>query len=200
MFLYMLGIGRNEPIPASLGVIMTRDIALVGLMLAEQGIVNTRENTIGNPFPFTKRLRRYLTDEQNALLESLPPLRPSIDSAIDSFVALAEIFIPRATAGRSDRHRLASRIRAGQRLVFRAQRRCPAGSLNTRKRASAAPSSCVPSLLLRHPQPVHQRDAKCARTPQPPGRRLVPLPNVNRDAGESAGLREERKRRARTRE
>lgn len=60
MFLYMLGnvvaaIGRNEPIPASLGVIMTRDIALVGLLLAEQGIVSTRENTIGNPFPFTKR-------------------------------------------------------------------------------------------------------------------------------------------------
>lgn len=75
---------------------MMRDIGLVGLLLAEQGFATTRENTVGNPFPFTKRLRRYLTDEQNALLESLPPLLPSIDSAIDGFVALAEIFIPRA--------------------------------------------------------------------------------------------------------
>ena len=101
MFLYMLGnvvaaIGRDEPIPASNGVIMIRDIALVGLLLAEQGIASTRENTVGNPFPFTKRLRRYLTDEQNATLQSLPPLGPSIDSAIDGFVALAEIFLPRA--------------------------------------------------------------------------------------------------------
>jgi len=101
MFLYMLGnvvaaIGRDEPIPASNGVIMTRDIALVGLFLAERGIASTRENTVGNPFPFTKRLRRYLTDEQNAILESLPALSPTIDSAIDGFVALAEIFLPRA--------------------------------------------------------------------------------------------------------
>jgi len=101
MFLYMLGnvvaaIGRGEPIPASNGVIMTRDVALVGLLLAEQGIASTRENTVGNPFPFTKRLRRYLTDEQNAILQSLPPLSPSIESAIDGFVALAEIFLPRA--------------------------------------------------------------------------------------------------------
>jgi len=101
MFLYMLGnvvaaIGRNEPIPASNGVIMMRDIGFVGLLLAEQGLTTTRENTVGNPFPFTKRLRRYLTDEQNALLESLPPVAPSIESAIDGFVALAEIFIPRA--------------------------------------------------------------------------------------------------------
>ena len=72
------------------------NIALVRLLLAEHGIVSTRENTIGNPFPFTKRLRSYLADEQNALLESLPPLLPSIDSAIDGFVALAEFFIPRA--------------------------------------------------------------------------------------------------------
>ncbi len=89
-------IGCDEPIPASHGVILTRDIALVGLLMAEQGIASTRETTVGNPFPFTKRLRRYLTDEQNAILESLPPLSPSIDSVIDSFVALAEVFLPRA--------------------------------------------------------------------------------------------------------
>ena len=101
MFLYMLGnvvaaIGRNEPIPASNGVVMMRDIGLVGLFLAEQGLATTREHAFGNPFPFTKRLRRYLTDEQHAVLESLPPLSPSIDSAIDGYVALAEAFLPRA--------------------------------------------------------------------------------------------------------
>ncbi len=107
MFLYMLGnmvgvVGRNEPVPATNGVIMVRDIALVGLLLAEQGWRRTREHSAGNPFPFTKRLRSYLTDEQNALLVSLPPLEPTIDSAIDGYVALARIFLPRA-------HRLAER-------------------------------------------------------------------------------------------
>lgn len=101
MFLYMLGnvvsaIGRNEPVPASNGVIIIRDIALVGLFLAEGGLASTREHTPGSLFPFTKRLRRYLTDEQHAVLESLPPLSPSIDSAIDGYVALAEAFLPRA--------------------------------------------------------------------------------------------------------
>jgi hypothetical protein len=100
-FLYMIGnvvsaIGRDEPVPASNGVIMMRDIGLVGLLLAEQGWATTREHNAGNPFPFTKRLRRYLTDEQNALLGSLPPLSPTIDSAIDGYVALIEIFLPRA--------------------------------------------------------------------------------------------------------
>jgi hypothetical protein len=101
MFLYMLGnmvsvVGRNEPIPATNGVIMVRDRALVGLLLAEQGWRSTREHTAGNPFPFTKRLRTYLTDEQNDLLASLPPLELTIDSAIDGYLALARVFLPRA--------------------------------------------------------------------------------------------------------
>ena len=103
MFLYMLGnmvsvIGRDEVIPGSNGVIMVRDIALVGLLLAEQGLVTTREHTFGNPFPFTKRLRRYLSDEQNAVLESLPPLVATWDSIISGYVALARAFLPRARA------------------------------------------------------------------------------------------------------
>jgi len=102
-FLYMLGnmvsvIGRNEPIPASNGVIMVRDIALVGLLLAEQGWATTREHSLGNPFPFTKRLRSYLTDEQNELLASLPPLVATLDSVIEGYVALARAFLPRAKA------------------------------------------------------------------------------------------------------
>jgi len=100
-FLYMLGnmvsvIGRNEVIPASNGVILVRDIDLVGVLLAEQGWATTREHTLGNPFPFTKRLRGYLTDEQNALLAALPPLVATIDSVIDGYVALAHAFVPRA--------------------------------------------------------------------------------------------------------
>jgi hypothetical protein len=111
-FLYMIGnvvsaIGRDEPVPASNGVIMMRDVGLVGLLLAEQGWATTREHNAGNPFPFTKRLRRYLTDEQNALLESLPALSPTIDSAIDGYVALIEIFLPPSPpAGRGHHLRL----------------------------------------------------------------------------------------------
>ncbi|MDP9387104.1 MAG: hypothetical protein M3Q48_04065 [Actinomycetota bacterium] len=98
-FLYMLGnvvaaIGRDEPVPATNGVILMRDIGLVRLFLAEQGLESTREGA--GLFPFTKRLRRYLTDEQNRILESLPPLEATIDSAIDGYVALAETFLPRA--------------------------------------------------------------------------------------------------------
>jgi hypothetical protein len=101
MFLYMLGnmvatIGRDEVIPGSNGVVVVRDIALVGLLLAERGLKTTREHGFGNPFPFTKRLRGYLTDEQNALLESLPPVRADRDSVIDGYMALARAFLPRA--------------------------------------------------------------------------------------------------------
>ena len=78
------------------GVIMIRDLCLVRLLLGEQGLESTREHTMGNPFPFTKRLRCYLTDEQNQLLESLPPLAPTLDSVIEGYVALAEAFLPRA--------------------------------------------------------------------------------------------------------
>ena len=91
MFLYMLGnvitaIGRNEVVPGSNRVIMVRDVALVGLLLAEQGLASTRAHTFGNPFPFTKRLRPYLSDE-NALLEALPPVETTIDSMIKGFIA-----------------------------------------------------------------------------------------------------------------
>ena len=89
-------IGRNELVPASNGVILVRDLDLVALMLAEQGLATTREHTFGNPFPFTKRLRSYLTAEQNAVLESLPPLVATIDSVIEGYIALAEAFLPRA--------------------------------------------------------------------------------------------------------
>lgn len=84
-FCYMLGnmvwvVGRNEPIPLTNGVIVVRDMCLVQLFLAEQGWWSTREHAFGNPFPFTKRLRGYLTDEQNELLASLPAVAATIES------------------------------------------------------------------------------------------------------------------------
>ena len=103
-FLYMVGasvgvVGRDEIVPGSNGVVVVRDIGLVGLFLAERGLLTTREHTApGNPFPFTKRLRPYLTDEQNGLLESLPPVGPSLDSVIDGYRAVASVFLPRARA------------------------------------------------------------------------------------------------------
>ncbi len=102
-FLYMLGnmvsvVGRNEPIPLSNGVLVVRDMCLVRLFLAEQGFESTRERSVGNPFPFTKRLREFLTDEQNQLLESLPPVAATIESGIEGYVALSRIFLPRARA------------------------------------------------------------------------------------------------------
>jgi len=100
-FLYMLGnmvsiIGRDEPIPGTNGVILVRDLDLVRLFLAERGL--TSAHGLPGLFPFTKRLRRYLSDEQNALLESLPPVVATLDSVIDGYIALAEIFLPRAKA------------------------------------------------------------------------------------------------------
>jgi hypothetical protein len=102
-FFYMLGnmvsvIGRYEVIPATNGVIMVRDLDLVALLRAEQGWPGTREHSFGNPFPFTKRLREYLSDEQHAVLLGLPPLAPTIDSVIDGYSALARAFVPRARA------------------------------------------------------------------------------------------------------
>ena len=98
-FFYMLGnsvvvVGRNDVIPGTNGVIITRDTALIPLLLAERGLRSVGDKT--GLFPFTKRLRVALSDEQNDLLESLPPLAPTIDSVIDGYRALARAFIPRA--------------------------------------------------------------------------------------------------------
>lgn len=98
MILYMLGnvvaaIGRDEPVPASNGVIMMRDIGLVGLLLAKQGLVTIREHVFGNPFPFTKRLRRYLTEEQHATLEACVRLHRLRNRRVRG---ACQAFLPRA--------------------------------------------------------------------------------------------------------
>ena len=51
-----------------------------------------------NPFPFTKRLRPYLPDDQNDILVFLPPGEASIDATIATIATIARIFIPRAPA------------------------------------------------------------------------------------------------------
>lgn len=103
LFLYMLGnmvavVGRGEVVPGMNGVAVVRDAALVPLLLAENGIRTLRDERSPSMFPFTKRLRGHLTGEQNALLASLPPLAPAMDSVVDSYAALARAFLPRARA------------------------------------------------------------------------------------------------------
>ena len=90
-FFYMLGnlvtvVGRDEPVWAMNGVITLRDTGLVPLFFAERGIARVGGN---------KRLNPFLSDEQQALLRTLPPLAPTIDSVIDAEAAIARIFIPR---------------------------------------------------------------------------------------------------------
>jgi hypothetical protein len=84
-YYYLLGnlavvLGRGELTLATNGAIMRRDLGLVPLMLAENGVRKQDGN---------KRLRCYLTDDQNAFLAALPPLAQARDSiiAFDRLVA-----------------------------------------------------------------------------------------------------------------
>ena len=77
-YFYLLGnlavvLGRGELTLATNGAIMRRDVGLVPIMLAENGI----QKTDGN-----KRMNPYLTAEQRALLDALPPLWADRDAVI----------------------------------------------------------------------------------------------------------------------
>jgi hypothetical protein len=85
LYHYLLGnlavvLGRGEVLLAMNGAVMRRDIGLVPVMLAENGV---------RKHDGRKRLNRYLTASQLAFLESLPPLSASRDSVIrfDQLVA-----------------------------------------------------------------------------------------------------------------
>jgi hypothetical protein len=85
LYFYLLGnlavvLGRGEVLLAMNGAIMRRDVGLVPVMLAENGV---------RKHDGRKRLNRYLTASQVAFLESLPPLSASPDSVItfDKLVA-----------------------------------------------------------------------------------------------------------------
>lgn len=93
-FFYMLGnlavvVGRDEPVLGTNGAIMLRDTCLVPLMHAETGTIRTGGN---------KRLRAFLTDEQHAVLESLPAVAPTLDSVVDAYAATAQVFVSRGRA------------------------------------------------------------------------------------------------------
>ncbi len=90
-YFYLLGnlavvLGRGEIILASNGSIMRRDVGLVPLMLAENGVRKSDGN---------KRLNRYLTGEQREFLESLPPVAVDRDAVVGFDRLVAAEFIRR---------------------------------------------------------------------------------------------------------
>lgn len=99
LYLYLLGnlavvLGRGEVLLAMNGAVIRRDVGLVPVMLAENGVRKHDGN---------KRLNRYLTASQLEVLESLPPLTARRDSVIrfDQLVAADLIKRGRALAERT---------------------------------------------------------------------------------------------------
>lgn len=96
-YFYLLGnlavvLGRGEILLATNGAIARRDLGLVSLMLAENGVRRSGGN---------KRLNVYLAADQRTFLESLPPLAAERDSvvAFDQLVAVELIRRGRRLAG-----------------------------------------------------------------------------------------------------
>lgn len=94
LFCYVMGnlpvvIHRGEVVAASAGTAMMRDRLLVPLMLAENGI---------HKADGAKRLNRYLTDDQHAALEALPPIAIDRSAILAAQVAIAEQYLSRARA------------------------------------------------------------------------------------------------------
>ncbi|HEY3866710.1 MAG TPA: nucleotidyltransferase domain-containing protein [Actinocrinis sp.] len=94
LYLYFLGnlavvLGRGELLLASNGAILTRDVGLVQVMLAENGVRKSDG---------AKRLNRYLTDDQRAFLEALPPVASDQASVIAHNRLVAAEFIRRGRA------------------------------------------------------------------------------------------------------
>jgi hypothetical protein len=81
-----LGIGREEYINGVLGVFHLRNL-LVDLLIEETNAPN-RGGIL--------HLNRLLTDEQKALLTSLPPAIPKRDAMIAAQLAYAKAYLPRA--------------------------------------------------------------------------------------------------------
>ncbi|HEY1489002.1 MAG TPA: hypothetical protein VGF84_23040 [Micromonosporaceae bacterium] len=93
-YFYLLGnlcvvLGRGELTLAGNGAIARRDIGLVPLMLAENGVRKSDGN---------KRLNPYLTPEQRDVLNGLPPLSPDRESIIAFDRAIAVEVIRRGRA------------------------------------------------------------------------------------------------------
>ncbi len=78
--------GRKEYINGVLGVFHLRN-KLVDLMIEETAVPN-RGGIL--------HLNRLITDDQKALLVSLPPAVPNRDAMIDAHLAYAAAYLPRA--------------------------------------------------------------------------------------------------------
>lgn len=94
LYFYFLGnlitvLGRGELLLATNGTIARRDSCLTPLLLAERGIRRSGGQ---------KRLNPFLSAEQRRLLESLPPIIPTVDAVVECELAIARIFIPRGRA------------------------------------------------------------------------------------------------------
>jgi hypothetical protein len=93
-YFYLLGnlagaLGRNEVVLASAGTIARRDLGLVPLMLAENGIRRSDRD---------RRLECYLDDDQRAVLRTLPPVAADRLSVLAADAAIAREFITRGRA------------------------------------------------------------------------------------------------------
>ena len=94
LYFYLLGnlavvLGRGEVLLASNGAINSRDVGLVPVMLAENGVRKSDG---------AKRLNRYLTAEQRTFLESLPPVTARRDAVIEFNQRVAAELIRRGRA------------------------------------------------------------------------------------------------------
>lgn len=79
LYFYLLGnlaaaLGRGELLVATSGAIARRDVGLVPVLLAENGVRKSDGH---------KRLNQHLTDDQRTFLESLPPLVAERDAVIE---------------------------------------------------------------------------------------------------------------------
>ena len=93
-YFYFLGnlavvLGRGELLVSSSGSMVNRDVGLVQVMLGENGVHKTDGN---------KRLNRYLTSEQRAFLQALPPLTSQRDSIVEFNRRVAAEMIRRGRA------------------------------------------------------------------------------------------------------
>jgi hypothetical protein len=71
------------------GVVIVRDTCLVPLLLAARGV--RRRGGM-------KRLNRWLSTEDRAVVESVPPLVATVDAVVDAQLHVARIFIERGRA------------------------------------------------------------------------------------------------------
>lgn len=100
LYFYFLGnlkvvLGRGELLLLMNGSVLRRDVGLIPLMLAENGVRKSDG---------AKRLNRYLTQEQLDFLYALPPLETTVESCVhfDRLVATEVIRRGRALAAKTN--------------------------------------------------------------------------------------------------